>query len=131
MRRLRWFRLRWFSALLLLAIGCSAEQREMLTRLKDAQAEVAKVYPGAEITINLMNEKLLIINVVNSSLNDKSEDERAAKAREAGKAALPKLEGVAFEDIRVVYIKRRGGIGITITNALGSHGFTRYELRQP
>jgi len=120
------------SMLVLFAVAllwaCTAEQREALVKITATQKILAAQYPDGTVNVNLMNDRHLVIAVLNSSFNGKPATERAAQARKSAETAFQSLGG-DLDDVRVSFVSRKG-IGVTITNTIDSYAFKADELKK-
>jgi len=122
-------RLRPLALLALIAVlaHCSQEQRATLSTLQATQEKLAAELKPAEVGLNLMNGRFLVVNIINSPLNGAPEAERAAHARKAAEIA----NGGGFpgiESVRVNFINKSGGFGVTVTKTVATYSFTPAEL---
>ena len=115
-------------ALALLLVACTAEQREEFAKLRSTHEAVAKVFPGATVNMAVVNDRVVVITVVNSPLNDAPEADRAAAAKQAALAS-DKALNEPFESTRVVFVRQKG-VGIRVTTTVASYAFTPGDLRQ-
>lgn len=109
-----------------LTFACSKEQRAMLAALQGAQEKVASEFKPADVGLNL-NETRLNVSIINSELNTADENTRQSRARKAAQIAADSL--LEVDDIRVIFVKKSGGVGLTVTTTIASYNFSASEVR--
>src|SRR5215813_4721103 len=108
--------------------GC-AGLRKSLSELAIVQTEIAKKF-GEEVSVHentFQKTTTIVVSFVNSSLNEKTEDERALRAKETAEIVKAKHPSIARIDsiwINFLRVKTRYLI-VTYTQGLSSFGFDR------
>lgn len=101
----------------------------MLAELQGVQVKLTNEFKPAEVGLNLMNGTHVNLSIINSELNTADEGTRQSRARKAAQIAVDSLHGV--EDLRVNFVKKSGGIGVTMTTTVASYTFNASEVRTP
>lgn len=121
--------MRRVAALLCLALvfACTERERAERTQFREAEAALARQLPGSTVTVEEINAGSILITVINSSFNDRPDEERKAQATRTSRAAVAMLTAHPPEEVRVVFASRTG----IVTRNVADYPFIANVLRLP
>lgn len=111
---------------LVVATGC-VQLAKSLVAISKLQAAIVKEYGDKDVNVNLNNDNTLTITFVNSTLNEKSLEERAKRAEQTAAFVIRNYPAIAeIEEIWVGFVKAETRfIVVNYTESLNYFGFDK------